>query len=181
MTHRIVFEENEERLKVVLPLQKEWGFWLIYTILLLVWLGLTAAALRQFLAIVWSGYYGFQGWYLFAYFVILLIIFAIWVWGGNRFIWRPWQYYTANREILFFYPDKLIVRRPLSLLGITEGYDWRYVSPFRFDPQENSLVFDYGTHRIPIGRTLPAGEAQALLHQLNQRFFPHHQEEADDE
>jgi hypothetical protein len=166
----ISFEENSERLKIIIPLRRLWGYWLVYSLLLLAWLGGTLLTLQQVVALIQRGNYGFEGLLLLAYLVILLILAGGWLWVGRQ-IWRRWQYYTANREILFFYEDKLIVRRPLSLLGITEAYDRKHVSPFRFDEKMACPVFDYGSYRIPIGTTLPPEEAQALIEQINQRFF----------
>lgn len=173
MTTPITFEENAERIKIIVPLKRQWGYWLVYTVLLLAWLAGSFLALGQFFDIVRSGNYGFEGLLLFAYIVILLILAAGWFWLGRQ-VWRRWQYYTATREILFFYEDKLIVRRPLSLLGITEAYDRRHISPFRLDEKMNCPVFDYGSYRIPVGTTLAQEEATAFIAQINERFFPDH-------
>lgn len=170
MTTPISFEENDERTKIIIPLKRQWGYWLVYTVLLLAWLGGTGLALQQVAAIVRSGNYGFQGLLLFAYIVILVILAVGWLWLGRQ-IWRRWQYYTANREILFFYADKLIVRRPLSLLGITEAYSRQHVTHFRLDDKMNCPVFDYGSYRIPVGTTLDEDTAVAFIEQINSRFF----------
>lgn len=170
MTTSITFEETTERTKIIVPLKRLWGYWLVYSLLLLSWLVATGMALGQFIGIARGGSFGFTGLLLFAYIVILLILLGGWLWLGRQ-IWRRWQYYTANREILFFYEDKLVVRRPLSLLGITEAYDRRFVSPFRFDAKIQSPVFDYGSYRIPVGTTLVPDEAEAFITQVNKRFF----------
>jgi hypothetical protein len=172
--HRISFEENDERLKVTIPLQRQWFFWLSYTAMLLLWLGATGWGVATLWGIFQTGNFGFEGLYLLAWFAILLLIALGWWYLGSQ-VWRRWQYYTATREILFFYKDSLVVRRPLSLLGVTDGYAWAHVSPFQFDTKYNSVAFDYGSQRIPIGLTLPLAEAQALLGELNGRFFPHYE------
>lgn len=179
MLNRISFEENADRTKITIPLQRQWGFWLTYTILLLVWLTSTLWAIVTLFNTLSTGNYPFEGAYLFAWLVMLAIIGGLW-WYLGRNVWRRWQYYTANREILFFYPDKLVVRRPLSLLGLTDAYDLQHVSLFRYDGKIDSLAFDYGTHRIPVGLTLPKEEAQALLSYLNSHFFTEHVANDDD-
>lgn len=175
MLSRISFEENAERVKVVIPLKRIWGYWLTYTALLIIWFASTFWGVRTLIGIIRSGRYGFEGIFLFAWFAIIAIIAVIW-WYMGRNVWRRWQYYTANREILFFYKDKLVVRRPLSLLGITEAYIWEHVSPFKYDSKFNCPSFDYGTHRIPVGTTLNKSESEALIDHLNGRFFPHYEE-----
>lgn len=176
MVERISFEENAERLKVTIPLKRIWGYWLAYTAMLLTWLTGSYWAITTLVSIIRSGEYGFEGLFLFAWFVIVFIIAAFWYYLGRN-VWRRWQYYTANREILFFYTDKLVVRRPLSLLGITDAYAWQHISPFLYDKKYNCPAFDYGTHRIPVGTTLAEEESRALIGQLNERFFPQHDEE----
>ena len=176
---RVLFEENQDRLKVTIPLQRQWLFWVSYTVMLLLWLGATGGALMRLREIFQSGNFGFEGVFLWAWFAILLLIAWGW-WYLGRQVWRRWQYYTANRELLFFYKDSLVVRRPLSLLGVTDGYAWAHVSPFVYDAKYDSVAFDYGSQRIPIGLTLPKAEAEALLEALNGRFFPHHQPSSDE-
>lgn len=176
MLSRISFEENAERVKITIPLKRVWGYWLTYTTLLLVWLASSGWAIFTLSGIIRSGRYGFEGVFLFAWFVIILIIAGFWFYMGRN-IWQKWQYYTANREILFFYKEKLVVRRPLSLLGVTDAYDRKHVSPFKFDLKFNSPAFDYGTHRIPVGTTLNQSESKALIDHLNERFFPDYEGE----
>lgn len=170
MTNRITVEENANRVKIVVPLERLWPFWITYSILLIGWLLASFWAASILVSFGISGNVGFEGLFLVAWIVILVIIGIFWFYAG-RMIWRRWQYYTSNREILFFYPDKLIVRRPLSLLGITEAYDRQYVSAFRYDNTVNAAAFDYGSYRIPVGPTLTAEEAGALIGLVNERFF----------
>ena len=182
MLDHITIEESDNRTKIVIPLKRDQIFWGIYTILLLGW----------FVGSIWAVVALIRSWragqfqqidpaFLVVYIIILLSLAAGWYWVGKR-IWRNWQYHSANREILFFYTDKLIVRRPLSLLGLTEAYDLSYVTPFRFDTKVASLAFDYGTYRVPVGISLGEDEAHALKQLINERFFPHHdQDDEDDE
>lgn len=170
MSNRIVVEENANRVKIIVPLKRLWPFWLAYTVLLIGWFIGSIWAIRTLFAYAVSGNVGFEGGYFIAWIVILVIITFLWYYVG-RMIWRRWQYYSANREILFFYPDKLIVRRPLSLLGVTEAYDRQFVSLFRYDGKVESAAFDYGSFRVPVGATLPVEESHALVALINERFF----------
>lgn len=168
---RILFEENAERTKIIIPLRWQWGYLLTYSTLLTTWLLGTGWAVITLATTIREGQVGFQGLYLVAWLIMLLIIGSLW-WYLGRHVWRRWQYYAAQREILFFYADKLVVRRPLSLLGVTDGYARAHIAPFEFDSKTNSLAFAYGSYRIPIGITLPHEEAAALRQQINERFFP---------
>lgn len=180
MGNRITVEENASRVKITIPLRRLWPYWLTYTLLLLIWIFGTIWGIQTLISYIIVGNYGFEGGFLIAWIIILVIIAGFWVYMGNT-VWKRWQYYTSNREILFFYTDKLIVRRPLSLLGVTEAYDRQYVSYFRFDEKVSGVVFDYGTFRIPVGATLVPEESMALIGLINQRFFPDIFEEDDDD
>ena len=61
--------------------------------------------------------------------VLVILMLLVWLWFGRRFIWRWWQYHMANREILFINKEVLIVRRPVSILGLTDAYDMNHLSP----------------------------------------------------
>ncbi len=180
MTDRISIEENAERVKIVIPLKRIWPFWWTYSLLLLVWIGSTIWGVSTLIGYAIGGDYGFTGLFLLAWIIILILIAALWFWLGSM-VWKRWQYYTAGREILFFYPDKLIVRRPLSLMGVTDAYDRLYVSPLHFDDRIQAAVFDYGSYRIPVGSTLTPPEAGALVDLVNSRFYPDTLPEEDEE
>ena len=180
MTEPISIEENADRVKIVLPLKRLWPFWLTYSLLLVVWIGGTFWAVRTLFEYARSGNYGFEGLFLLAWVIILIIIAGFWLWLGSM-VWKRWQYYTARREILFFYVDKLIVRRPLSLLGVTDAYDREFVSSFKYDDKVHSAAFDYGSYRIPVGNTLSPETATALVTMINDRFFPNSDSDDDDE
>lgn len=170
MLDRIAFEENSERLKIIIPLQRQMPYWITYTVLLLGWIAGSIWALIRLGQFIFSGNFGFEGLYLVAYFVILAIIGLFWFYVG-RMVWRQWQYHSSNREILFFHVDKIIVRRPLSLLGVTDAYDRQFVSRFRFDERVKSPAFNYGTYRVPVGITLDEETARALVQEINDRCF----------
>ncbi|MEM9774039.1 MAG: hypothetical protein AAF902_05630 [Chloroflexota bacterium] len=168
---RIIFEENDERTKVTIPLERQTLYWVVYTSMLLVWLGGTVWGAAVIIGFIRGGNFGFSGVYLIAYFIILLLVAVLWFYLGRK-VWTQWQYFAANREILFFYPDRLIVRRPVSLLGITDAYSRDHVSRFSMDDKLHCPAFDYGNYRIPIGLTLPEDEGEALIAEINQRFYP---------
>lgn len=174
MLERITIEENSDRTKITVPLKRDWPFWITYTTMLIGWVGGTIWSLSALLAIWQTGsYQQIDPAFLAAYVIILVLLAGGWYWVGKK-VWRGWQYNASNREILFFYSDKLIVRRPVSLLGVTEAYDMQYVTPFRFDEKVSSLTFDYGTYRVPVGGTLSEEESSALGNIINDRFFPNY-------
>lgn len=180
MLDRIAFEENSERLKIIIPLQRQTTYWIIYSVLLITWIGGTIWAGIRLGQFIFSGDFGFEGLFLIAYFVILAIIAIFWFYVG-RMVWRQWQFHSSNREILFFHVDKLIVRRPLSLLGVTDAYDRKFVSRFRFDERVRSPAFNYGTYRVPVGLTLDEQTARALVREINARCFGGESDEDDDD
>ncbi|MCZ7671129.1 MAG: hypothetical protein M5U34_30285 [Chloroflexi bacterium] len=67
--------------------------------------------------------------FTFAFSIILLIWVAIWLWLG-KLVWQRWQYYAAGREIMFINKDRLILRRPVTIWGLTDAFDMAYVQPF---------------------------------------------------
>ncbi len=179
-TERIVFEENDERVKITIPLERQTAYWALYTTMLVVWIGGSIWGLSVVIGYIRSGDFGFEGVFLYVYFAILLTVAIFWWYLGQK-VWKQWQYFSSNREILFFYPDRLIVRRPLSLLGVTDGYARQYVSRFSMDDKLECPAFDYGNYRIPVGMTLPKEEGEALVSEINSRFYANIPEEAEDD
>ena len=167
----VIFEESEDRLKIVIPLKRRWPYLLIYSILLLLWFGMLIYGLIYTWQIAFSGER-----FAFA-FAVMLVIFLFVLYRLGKVIWRQWQYYVANREILFLYEDHMIVRRPVSLFGITTGYDREYVRPFYFDEKRNSAAFEYGHLYVLIGQTLERLEAEKLIGFLNGRYFPDYEDD----
>jgi hypothetical protein len=140
----VTFEENPERLKIVLPVRRNWLLVALFSACLIAW------AVTLFIV---------------AQFLIRDVILA-----GSRF---AWQYVAANREIVFIYKDEqVIVRRPLSLLGITTAYDFDFVSPFYYDDKRQSLAFRYGQRLANFGDALSPADAQQVIEYVNYRFFP---------
>lgn len=171
---RITLEEQENWQKVVMPAEKKPPLFILYTILMLIWLimfgfmvvglfspfGGEAAPIFQF---VWRA--------------LLVLWLGIWIWFARKWLWRYWQYYAANRELLFINPETFIIRRPVSILGVTDAYDMKHITPLAYDGQEKAVGFDYGSHPIRFGRGLTAREAGDLIAILNHRYFPQHDEE----
>jgi hypothetical protein len=167
----IQFEENNERLKVVLPVKKQLVYLALYSLMLLVWVGMFVFGLVFTWQIAFSGER-----FAFVFTVMLLgLLYLLFLLG--RIVWRQWQFYAANREILFVHKDMFIVRRPVSIFGITTAYDRAHVTPFYFSEKHSSLAFDYGHQHVYFGQDLPSDPAGRLIGYLNARYYPHHNEE----
>jgi hypothetical protein len=159
---RITFEEKPEWLKITLPGRRNWLPLSLFSAAMVAWVGMLG----------WIIYYlaterGLGG----VLIALLLLWLAVWVWFG-RFLWSWWQYYAADRELLFINREQLIVRRPVSILGITDNYDMRYVSPFYYSEKHHCSAFDYAFQHVYFGHHLTAVEAEKLIADLNQRYFP---------
>lgn len=164
----VEFDTVDERLKVMMPLRRKGPYLFVYSVLLLAWVGATiwmlvllfsttlADLATQFL-VVWA--------------IILLIWAYIWYRLG-RSVWRWWQYYAAQREVLFIDKEILIIRRPLSLLGVTDAYDMEHVSPFYYQDEHEAIAFNYGSRGGLFGEGIPRAQAQQLIAYLNDRFYP---------
>lgn len=169
----IQFEENNERLKVVLPVKKHWAFLVLYSAMLLTWVGMSIYGL------FFTGKMAFSGErFAFAFTVMLLVLLYLLFLLG-RMVWTQWQYYAANREILFVHKEMLIVRRPVSIFGITTAYDRTHLTPFYFSEKHSCPAFDYGHQHVYFGRDLPVDPAARLIGYLNARYYPHYDEDDD--
>lgn len=180
----ITLEENDERIKVSYPLKRSSLAIGIYTVLASVWLG----ALLLFIYGLFTKPLGFEQipdgfrllWRMIWTLGVLVWLF-VWIRVIGRLIFRWWQFYLADHELLFIYPGKhLLIHRPVALWGLTDGFDLNHVSPFYYHPTHNSLAFKYGkvTHTL-FALTLPKTEQQLLLDFLNRTLFPYY--EPDDE
>jgi len=172
----VQFDTVDERLKIVLPLQRKWHYLAVYSVLLLSWIGVTGwmlvllfgSSVRELatqFVIVWA--------------IILLIWAYVWYRLGSH-VWRWWQYYFAQREVLFVDEDILIIRRPLSLLGVTDAYDMEHVSPFYYNDNHRAVAFDYGSRGGLFADGIRREDAQRLIDFLNRRFYPETAELDDD-
>lgn len=165
-TNHVIFEETADRLKITLPVKRNWLFFLIFSLLLLFWVaGLVWGVVFTINDVAFSGER-----YAFVFTIILLIWLYIWFRLG-KIIWRLWQHQAANREILFIDKERLIIRRPVSILGITDAYDREYISPFLFSKKHESPGFDYGNQRVYFGEDLEQKTANDLVRFLNKRYF----------
>lgn len=170
----ITFAENEERLKIVLPLLRNWPLFILFTSSMLIWIGMIVVILLFLVRDVLPQ----RERYTFVLTVMILTWLVLWYYLG-RVVWNRWQYYTADREILFINKEMLIVRRPISILGITDAYDMQYINPFYYNHEHHCLAFDYGSKRIYFGEQLLEEDAHRLLRYLNHRFFPDYEDEDD--
>jgi len=167
----IQFEENDERLKVVLPVKKHWVYLVLYSVMLLTWVGMFIVGL------VFTWQTAFSGARFAFVFTVMLLVLLYLLYVLGRLVWGQWQYYAANREILFVHSDMLIVRRPVSILGITTAYDRAHVTPFYFSEKHNCPAFDYGHQHVFFGQDLLPDPAGRLIGYLNARYYPHYDDE----
>ncbi len=158
----IEIEEDAERLKIVWPVARNWLLFALFSTSMIVWIVLLAGMA----AAIFRGQYGFL------LTTMLVIWLLIWAWFG-RVLWARWQYVAATREILFIDEARLIIRRPVSILGMTDAYDMTHVSPFYISDKFHCIAFDYGFQRVCFGQSVPDESAQKLVQALNGRFFPH--------
>lgn len=164
----VQYERTDQRLKVVMPAERNHIFFGLYTLLMLVWLGVTVWMLVLLFGTSLSG---LSTTFLVVWLIIMLVWAYVWFRLG-RSVWRWWQFYAATREILFIDEEILIIRRPLSILGVTDAYDMEHVSPFYYSEKNGALAFDYGSRGGLFGRGLERGDAEALLAALNRLYFP---------
>ena len=162
----VFFEESPDRLKVILPVHRKWIWLLLFSLLLLFWvIGLIWGVIFTIRDIALSGQR-----YAIVFTIMLLIWLYLWYRLG-KILWRLWQYYAAGREIIFIEKEQLIVRRPVSILGNTDAYNFEYISPFFFSQEHKCLGFDYGNQRIYFGQELGEESSQKLIKALNNRYF----------
>ncbi len=181
---QIQFEQQkDDRLKVEWPVKRNVAAIVIYTVLVAVWFGALVIfiyllfnppsprgidALPTSISIVW--------------FIGVLLWLYIWIRYIGRQVLRWWQFYLANRELLFIDPNTLVIRRPVSLLGLTDAYDRRYASHFSLNEQYEMIGFQYGNvRRVLFGQTLSLQSRESLVRFLNNRFFPHLDDDDDDD
>lgn len=164
----VEFEQQEKRLKVVMPVQRHQVYFALYSVLLLAWIGVTIWMLGLLFGTTVEN---LTTTFIVVWIIILIIWAYIWYRLG-RMVWYWWQYYTATREVLFVDEEILIVRRPLSILGVTDGYDMDHVSPFYYSEKYDAIAFDYGSRGGQFGHSLPRPDAERLIAVLNRRFFP---------
>lgn len=157
---------------MVLPVKRNWLWFGLFTVLVIMWVvGLVWAAVFIIRDIAFSGER-----FAIVFTIMLLIWLYVWYRLG-KILWRQWQYYTADREILFINKQRLIVRRPVSILGITDAYDMKYVSPFFYSEEHACPGFEYGRRRIYFGQGLAQPEAEQLVKTINRLYFSYADED----
>lgn len=163
---RITLEDQPEWLKIVMPIKRNWLLFALFSVALVVWLvfviGMVVFLIRD---VIMAGER-----FAFSFAVILLIWLAIWWWVG-KIVWRRWQYYAASREIMFINKDRVMIRRPVSIWGLTEAFDMEYIRPFYVSKRHQCPTFDYGKQKVYFGINLTNSEAAQLIKTLNGRYF----------
>ena len=165
--YAITFEETPERLKIIIPDPIRWSLLIIYTLAMATWIVMIFIVISYLLrgqssSLVLSA--------------LLVIWLIVWVLLG-KFVWTRWQYQAANREVIFIDEEQIVIRRPVSILGITTAYDIHHVSPFYISEKHNCPAFDYAYMHVYFGRGVSTTEAQQLIDQLNIRLFPELEDE----
>lgn len=179
----ITFEEDSERLKVVIPLQRHVAAAAIYTVLAAAWLvGLIFFLYLLFFPPSPRGIDALPGLLRAVWILGVLLWLFVWVRYLGRMILRWWQFHLATREVLLVNKDAVIVRRPVSVFGLTDAYDRRYMTPFYYNDTHNCLAFQYGKVRhILVGLTVARPDNLSLLAFLNRRLFPNMVDEDDED
>ncbi len=163
---RITFDDQPEWLKVVLPLRRNWFLLALFSLALLIWVGMAGWMITFLVRDVITGGQRFA----FVLGVIVLLWLVIWYFVG-RVVSRRWQYYVATREIIFINKERLIMRRPVAVWGLTEAFDMVHVRPFYISDRHHCPTFDYGNQKVYFGASLSAEEAQGLVKRLNTLYF----------
>lgn len=87
-------------------------------------------------------------------------------------MWSRWQFQLADRELIFFDDKQLIIRRPVSILGLTTVYDIKHVGPFYYSERHDCPAFDYAFLHVYFGQGLEKEVARRLVGELNSLIFP---------
>ena len=165
MISGVHFEQTPERLKIVLPVARKWGYLVVYTALVVAWLVMMIGGLIFIVRVLGSG-----AGYRFVFAVMIVILLAI-LFRFGRFLWRQWAAFVSNREVLLVNSEELIVRRPVSIWGNTDAYDMAHVSSFYESAAPPALAFDYGYRHVYVGEALTGEARQALAQFLNQHYL----------
>jgi hypothetical protein len=165
-TSEITMEESAQWLKYVLPVRRNVLLFGLFSICLLIWVAMFVGMIVTM----------FREQFGFVLNVMLVVWLFLWWWLG-RVLWGRWQYYAAGRELLFVNDQQLILRRPVSILGSTDTYDMKHITPFYFSDKHHCPAFDYAFQHVYFGHSLAAAHARDLVIALNGRFFPDHEED----
>lgn len=172
---RITFQDKPEGLKVVMPVKRNWLLLTLFTVSLLVWVGMTYWMLIFLIRdVIMTG-----ARFAFVLATIVLIWLVIWYFVG-RMLLRRWQYFAAVQEILFINKERLTIWRPVAVWGGTEAFDMHYVRPFYMSDRHHCPTFDYGNQKVYLGASLTEEEAQRLIKTLNTLYFRAYDADLDD-
>ncbi|GJM40143.1 MAG: hypothetical protein DHS20C20_04250 [Ardenticatenaceae bacterium] len=171
---QIQFEENNDRLKIVLPAKTHWVFLSLYSIMLLVWVAMAI------FGILFTAQMAFSGERFAFVFTVMLLALLYLLYRLGKMVWGQWQYYAATREILFIHKEMLILRRPVSIFGTTTGFDKAHISPFYYSEKNHCLAFDYGHQHVYFGHDLSSNSAERLIGYLNARYYPNFDDDDDE-
>lgn len=164
---RISLKDQPDWLKVVMPIKRNWLLFAVFSVAMVVWLvfiiGMLVFLVRDVIMA--------RERFVFAFSMILLIWLALWWWLG-KIVWRRWQYYAASREILFINKERVLIRRPVSIWGLTDAYDMAYIRPFYVSKRHHCPTFEYGSQKVYFGLSLTGEEATSLVETLNTLYFP---------
>jgi len=174
MISAVRFEQSPERLKIVMPIKRNWPLLIVYSILGISWLLMLIAGL------VFTVRMAFSGESYAVVFVAMLLVFLLILFRFGRFLLRQWATYLSNREILFINREELIVRRPVSIWGNTDVYDMKFVTPLYLSAKPAALAFDYGYRHIYVAEALAPEARQTLRQFINETFFPQAADEDDE-
>jgi len=158
----IEFDDDLERTKITIFLARKWGYLVLFSSALVIWLVMLTGMLIYLI--------GGRSPRIVLTFLLLLWLVIWFVFG--RFLWKRWQYFAAGREILFIDQEQLIVRRPVSILGITNAYDMAHISPFYYSDTHNCPTFDYAYLHVYFGHGLSHEDAARIVNEINPRWFP---------
>ncbi len=171
----ITVEETDQWQKIILPAESNRFLFVFYSVAMLVWMGMLVVVVvglfRPFVegrpfysSLVWRG--------------LMVLWLLVWIYFARRWLWRNWQYYAATREILFVGEEEFIIRRPVSLLGLTDVYDKAHIDRIEMDREGGFLSFAYGSRPVRFARGVDMSAAQRLVSLLNRQHFG---EEEDDD
>jgi hypothetical protein len=158
----IEYDDDLERSKVTINLRRRWGVLVLFSIALIIWIAMLGLILTYLIRGSSSS-------------IVLTILILVWLvtWlGFGRFLWKRWQHQAAGREILFVEKEQLIIRRPISILGITTAYDMEHVNPLYFSDKHKCPAFDYAYLHVYFGQDLRSHEAEELIKVINSLWFP---------
>lgn len=155
-------EEMPDKQKITIAVRFRWSLFLVYSLALLAWITMVVVVLIYLL----------RGMSTSITLTAVLILWLLFWLVMGRFLWNRWQYQAANREIIFIDNQQVVIRRPVSILGLTTAYDIHHVSPIYFSDKHNCPAFDYAYMHVYFGQSLGKMESRSLIGLMNSRLFP---------